>query len=100
MFKNSRVVCIDDSVKPEFLKDKNILFQVWVKKDKTYTIREILSNDGIVDGVLLNEVRNNIVYQPLLKRYQESAFRMDRFRELEDDKVMSKEEVEELCGIN
>lgn len=94
-----KCICVDDSVRPEFLNDKNKLFQVWVKKDSIYTVREILTNDGIVDGVLLEEIRNNAVYQPLLKRYQEVAFGAFRFRELEDDKVMSKEEVEELCGI-
>ena len=95
-----RLICIDDSVKAEFAKDKEILFQEWVVKGEKYTIREYLSNDGIVDGVLLEELHNKSFYQPLLGRAQESGFRLSRFRELEDDKVMSKEEVEELCGIN
>lgn len=89
----SKVVCIDDSVKPEFQQDRYKLFQVWVKKDKIYTIREFLENDGIVVGVLLEEIRNNKIYQPLLNRYQEVAFGLFRFREIEKPKVEYLEEV-------
>lgn len=98
--KKTRLLCVDDSVKAEFARDKEILFQEWVVKGEKYTVREYLSNDGIVEGVLLEEIHNMPVFQPLLGRYQEAAFGVFRFREIEDDKVMSKEEVEELCGIN
>lgn len=60
----------------------------WVKKGKTYTVRQVLQNDDIVHGVLLEEVRNEPIYIELIGREQEPAFGMFRFRELEDDKMM------------
>ena len=51
-----KVVCIDDSVKLDFLIAKNTFFRQWVKEGKEYTIRAILNNDDIVVGVLLEEI--------------------------------------------
>lgn len=92
----SRVVCVDSSVRSEHIDNKIKLFQQWVEKDKHYTIREILNNDDIVDGVLLEEIVNDLVYQPLLNRVQEPAFAMWRFRELQEDEEMEIELEEEL----
>ncbi len=87
MNKSERVICIDNSVEPRFLQDRLRLFQHWIIKDKIYTVRELVNNDDIVDGLLLEEVRNRAVYQPLLNRYQESAFKPSRFRKLTPDEV-------------
>lgn len=83
----SKVVCVDSSVEPQFVEQKNLFFQQWVVKDKIYTVREFLNNDDIVDGVLLEEVKNKMMYQPLLNRYQEAAFKVNRFRRLTPDEV-------------
>jgi hypothetical protein len=82
---NRKLVCIDDSVRVGMERFVSEAYFNWVKKGVTYTVREVLENDGIVTGVLLNEVHNFPIYQPLLGRKQEPAFRLDRFAELEDD---------------
>jgi hypothetical protein len=82
---NRKLVCIDDSVRAGMERFVSEAYFNWVKKGVTYTVREVLENDGIVTGVLLNEVHNFPIYQPLLGRKQEPAFRLDRFAELEDD---------------
>jgi hypothetical protein len=64
----------------------------WVKKGKTYTVREVLQNDDIVHGVLLEEIRNEPIYIELIDKKQEPAFGMFRFRELEDDRMMESAE--------
>lgn len=94
----SKVICIDDLIKPEALMSVAAMYKQWVKKGQIYTIREILDNDGIVEGVLLEEIHNDPVYIHLLGREQEPAFGMFRFAQVEDDKVMELEE--ELVEIN
>lgn len=94
----SKLICIDDSIKlgmEEFVAHS---YQQWVKKDKTYTIRQILENEGIVTGVLLNEVRNKPIYQKLLGYEQEPAFRMNRFAEIEEnhEEIYMEEAIGEL----
>ena len=74
-----KVRCIDDSVKLGMEAFTKSVFWNWVKKDKEYTVRGFLDNAGIVTGVLLEEVHNFHVYQPLLGHEQEPAFRLDRF---------------------
>jgi hypothetical protein len=73
------VKCIDDSVKLGMEEYTKNVFWNWVKKDKEYTVRGFLDNQGIVTGMLLEEVHNFKVYQPLLGIDQEPAFRMTRF---------------------
>lgn len=84
MFRvNDKVLCIDDSIKKgmeTFVKDA---YYSWLKKGSEYTIRHVLDNDGIVVGLLLNEVYNFPIYQELLKREQEPCFSTTRFRKLE-----------------
>lgn len=83
-----KVVCIDDGIKPEMIMTICNYYGNWVKKGKTYTVREVLQNDDIVHGVLLDEVRNEPIYIDLIGKKQEPAFGMFRFREVEDDKMM------------
>jgi hypothetical protein len=95
MTVGKKVVCIDDSIKPgkeEFVK---YAFPAWIRKDQIYTIRAIVENQGIVPGMLLKEVVNPSIYIHLVKAYQEPAFRLDRFRELEDSEL-EEDLVEEL----
>jgi len=80
---NDVVVCIDDSIKPGMETFVKEAYYGWIKKGAKYTVREFLQNEGIVVGVLLNEIHNFEIYQPLLGRTQEVAFRLDRFRKLE-----------------
>lgn len=70
------VICIDDSRPNGWTSD---VFPNWVLKDEKYVIRELLDNDDIVTGVLLVELKNPKVFQPLLGRHQESAFAIWRF---------------------
>jgi hypothetical protein len=90
----SRLRCIDDSIKADQIEFVCMVYPQWVKKGEQYTVRQVLENDGIVTGVLLNEVRNEPIYQQLLGRYQEPAFRMSRFVEEEViESVYSSEEI-------
>jgi hypothetical protein len=87
-----KVVCIDDSVKvgqEEFVAKA---YKQWVKKDQVYTVRAVLDNNDIVTGILLKEVKNNPIYIHLIDDFQEPAFRLSRFRELNEFEPVSKEE--------
>ena len=86
----SKILCVDDAHRNEF---KGLAFKQWVTKGKTYTVRELVDNDDIVKGVLLEEVSNPQVYIPVLGRFQEPAFLMDRFRDVEE------QEQEEMLEI-
>ena len=55
----TRVICVDDSIRPEMVQWQRQYCSNWVKKDEKYTIREFDSNDGIVDGVLLKKPSQN-----------------------------------------
>ena len=74
-----KIKCTDASIKKgmeSFVKD---VFYNWVKEGSEYTVRGFLDNGGIVTGVLLEEIFNFPVYQPLLGIDQEPAFKLDRF---------------------
>lgn len=79
MKKGIKVKCINDLIdlykQEEIKKD----FDNWIKKGVVYTVREVLHNDGIVTGILLEEVYNFPVYFKLLNRVQEPAFAKWRF---------------------
>lgn len=93
----TKVICIDDSIRPEMVEWQRQYCPNWVKKDSKYTIREFDDNDGIVDGVLLEEVENRPVFLTKWNRVIEPRFATWRFREMEDDKQNAdvvKEEVE------
>lgn len=95
-----KVLCVDDSIKTGELFTVGKLYKQWIKSGNKYTVREILNNNDIVTGILLEEVYNSPVYIKLIDRVQEPAFRPNRFRELEDEPL--KEELcteEELLGL-
>jgi hypothetical protein len=97
MKPGDHVVCIDASISPEksieIVKD----FEEWVKQDEEYIIREILDNEGIVEGVLLEEVHNIPKFFKILNRFQEPAFASWRFRKL--NYAVSFNEEEELENL-
>lgn len=90
-----RVVCVDDSIQANMANEIMRDFQVWVNKGKKYTIREILDNDGIVVGILLEEIHNMPIYFRLIRKMQEPAFGAFRFKKLEP--AMSEEEADEFA---
>ena len=93
----SRVLCTDASIKDGRSDAVIELYQMWVRKGAEYTVREVLDNDGIVTGVLLDQVINDPIVQPLLNgRMQEPAFRITRFQELHDDMAEVNQE-QEVC---
>src|ERR1700753_412055 len=82
MKPGDKVICIDARIEPEKAEEIKRDFEIWITKDKEYTIREILDNNGIVPGVLLEEVHNFPKYFKLINRAQEPAFAIWRFRKL------------------
>ena len=94
MKPGDKVICIDASIDPEKSGEIRRDFEIWVTKDKEYTIREILDNNGIVPGVLLDEIHNFPKFFKLINRMQEPAFAIWRFRKL-NYATASKEEVHE-----
>jgi hypothetical protein len=94
MKPGDKVICIDARIDPEKAEEIRRDFEIWITKDKEYTIREILDNDGIVPGVLLEEVHNFPKYFKLLNRFQEPAFALWRFRKLSYATSQQEEEQE------
>jgi hypothetical protein len=82
MKSGDKVICIDANIDPGKSEEIRQDFEIWVTKDKEYTIREILDNNGIVPGVLLDEIHNFPKFFKLLGRMQEPAFATWRFRKL------------------
>jgi hypothetical protein len=98
MKPGTRVVCVDDSMRPEVAEWQPKYCPNWVKLDAKYTIREFDDNDGIVDGVLLEEIRNPMVYLTKWNRFIEPRFAAWRFREMEEsestEETVVSEEIE------
>ena len=91
----SRVLCTDSSIKASEIFMVSRVYSMWVDKGREYTVREVLDNDGIVTGVLLEEVINDPIPQELLGgRFQEPAFRVTRFQELHEDMSEVNQEAE------
>lgn len=82
MRPGDKVICIDATIDPEKAEEIAKDFEIWITRDKEYTVREILDNNGIVPGILLDEVHNLPKYFKLLSRFQEPAFALWRFRKL------------------
>lgn len=81
MFKiGDKVICIDSSMQLHTVEELKRDMPNWVKKDNIYTIRGFVDNDGIVTGVLLEEIHNPPKYFKLIKKMQEPAFAQWRFR--------------------
>ena len=82
MKPGDKVICIDAGIEPEKAEEIKRDFEIWITKDREYTIREILDNNGIVPGLLLDEVHNFPKFFKLINRFQEPAFALWRFRKL------------------
>ena len=82
MKPGDKVICVNASIDPEKAEEIRRDFEIWITKDKEYTIREILDNNGIVPGLLLDEIHNFPKYFKLIDRMQEPAFALWRFRKL------------------
>lgn len=90
-----KVICIDDSVSAEKMHVIFRLYTQWVKKDKEYVIRGMPDNDGIVTGLLLEEIVNPLFYESvLLKRLIEPAFATWRFRKTQSQTNVQEEDEE------
>ena len=90
-----KIACCEDYKLPHTIEELSKNMPNWVKKNDIYTVRGFNDNNGIVTGILLEEVSNPILYFKLLGYSQEGSFRLDRFRELKEDEVMITEEIEE-----
>jgi len=81
------VVCIDASMQAHTIEELSKDVPNWIIQDKKYIIRGFNENDGIVLGVLLEEVVNPIRFFKLINKFQEPAFAEWRFRKLKPDEV-------------
>lgn len=81
------VICIDDTKPQQF---DPTMFPNWIQKGKKYRVRDILFNDNIVTGILLEELVNPQVPIKLIKRWQEGAFAEWRFE-------LAPKQMEEEC---
>ena len=92
-----KIICIDASMQAHTIEELSKDVPNWIKKDETYIVRGFTSNDGIVDGVWLEEIKNPYKYFKLINRFQEPAFALWRFRKLEPAEV--KTEVKEYAEV-
>ena len=100
MRPGDKVICINATIDPEKSEEIRRDFEIWVTKDQEYTIREILDNNGIVTGVLLDEIHNFPKFFKLINRFQEPAFAQWRFRKLNYATAEAAEEhAEELVSV-
>lgn len=100
MKPGDKVICINATIDPDKAEEISKDFEIWITKDKEYTIREILDNNGIVPGILLDEVYNLPKYFKLLGRNQEPAFAIWRFRKLNyASQTEAVEEEQELVEV-
>lgn len=93
-----KVICVNDSIEPHMKEEIDNDFEMWVKKGKEYTIRAFNNNDGIVVGVLLEELLNYPKYFRLLGRSQEPSYKLDRFRKKEESKIT--QEIEQFEHVS
>jgi hypothetical protein len=101
MKPGDKVICINDRIDPDKSEEIRKDFDIWITKDKEYTIRELLDNNGIVPGVLLEEVHNYPKFFKLINRFQEPAFALWRFRKLNYNTATEQvSEVEELVELD
>lgn len=92
-----KVICIDSSIQPHMVEELRQDMPNWISKGTVYTVRGFTSNDGIVDGMWLEEVVNVPKFFRLINRVQEPAFALWRFSKSESHEVEhSIEQVEEV----
>ena len=96
LYIGDEVVCVDDAIPLDKIDAVKRIYQNWVKKDKKYIIRNILENDGIVSGILLENLYNEPIWIPLLNTFQEPAFAEWRFKKLKSAEILVEQEVEVL----
>lgn len=94
-----KVLCVNDVRQPHTIEELSRDVPHWVKKGAKYTIRGFTSNDGIVDGVWLEEVVNMPIYFRLLGRTQEPAFALWRFRKTEKNEVLEEDLTESIVEL-
>jgi len=92
-----KIKCIDSSIQPHMVEEVQKDFEMWVRQGAIYTVRGFNENDGIVLGVLLEEIYNFPKYFKLLGRSQEPAFADFRFRKQEIQ--TKKEEVTNVAEV-
>jgi hypothetical protein len=99
MVPGDKVICVDAKIDPDKTAEVARDFEIWVTKDEEYTVRELLDNDGIVTGVLLEEVHNFPKWFKIINRWQEPAFASWRFRKLERASRANHENIEESLQL-
>ena len=87
-----RYKCVDASIKPEAVEWQRAFCPNWVKEGETYTVRQLTDHDGIVEGVLLEEIVNPVAYNMFMDRPLEPHFALWRFAETHE----AEESVEEV----
>lgn len=90
----SKVKCVNSKIRPEMLEEVSKDFENWVKEGVVYTVRGLFDNDGIVSGVVLEELCNVPKYFRLIGRVQEPAFATWRFKELDDNLELDERKIE------
>jgi len=93
------VICIDDSIKADKIEFVSAAYPNWIKKGRKYTVRDILDNDDIVPGLLLEEVRNPLIFIHLINKVQEPAFGMFRFAKFAHDRATNTVEAYQEIGV-
>lgn len=93
------VICIDDSIKADMIEFVSAAYPNWIKEGRKYTIRAMLDNDDIVPGLLLEEVRNPLIFIHLINKVQEPAFGMFRFAKFAHDRATNTVEAYQEIGV-
>jgi len=96
MRKGDLVRCINDRIDADKIAEISKDFENWIVKGEQYKVREVLNNDGIVTGILLEEVHNFPKYFKLIGRTQEPAFATWRFEKVVEAEV-GDEVLEGVC---
>lgn len=82
-----KVVCKDAAMKPHTIEELTKDVPYWVKKGTQYTVRGFTDNNGIVDGIWLEEIRNPPLFFKLIGRPQEPAFALWRFEKAQPNEI-------------
>ena len=84
-----KILCIDAAMKPHTIQELTKDVPNWVKKGNQYTVRGFTNNNGIVDGIWLEEIRNPPLFFKLINRPQEPAFALWRFEKLKPEEIQT-----------